>query len=191
MTGERSQRKLRFFNTFDTAIGKAEDMLLEYESQAKPQSARRLLALGEESGFYVALRRIDEEHGTTFARELASLEEYTTPIELAPNESLYDSASKPERGLFFIEEGVLKIERDASLTAGTRRSHFPDPGGSISKLRVRSGTMANEYARLKEANSGPQRQTFRLARVGPGWIVGAVEAVCGMEHAGIHIAVTR
>ena len=105
--GQRSERKLRFFNSLDTAIGKAEDMLLEFQSQEKPQSVRRLLALGEESGFQLALRKVDEQHGTNFAKDLANIEEYTTPIELKPNESLYDSPSRPERGLFFIEEGIL------------------------------------------------------------------------------------
>jgi hypothetical protein len=47
------------------------------------------------------------KHGTSFARALAGLEEYTVPIELVPGESLYDSLSRPERGLFFIEKGVM------------------------------------------------------------------------------------
>lgn len=46
-------------------------------------------------------------YGTNFSDDLAGLEDFTTPIELEPNESLYDSPSRPERGLFFIERGVL------------------------------------------------------------------------------------
>ena len=82
-------------------------MLLDFQIQGKPDSVRRLQVLGEESGFQLALRKFDEQHGSSFAVELANIEEYTTPIELEPNESLYDSTSRPERGLFFIEEGVL------------------------------------------------------------------------------------
>lgn len=82
-------------------------MLLNFQMQGKPDSVRRLQVLGEESGFQLALRKVDEQHGSNFAVDLASIEEYTTPIELEPNESLYDSTSRPERGLFFVEEGVL------------------------------------------------------------------------------------
>lgn len=198
--GERSARKLRFFNSLDTAIGKAEDNLLNFQSQAKAQSVRRLMALGEESGFQLALRKVDEQHGTDFAKKLANIEEYTTPIDLEPNESLYDSASRPERGLFFIEEGVLKIERDSGGAANTRSlrgtssvrgasSNVTD-GGTISGLKARSGSIGREYARLKASNSAPQKRSFRLARVGAGWVVGTVEAVSGMENPGLHIAVT-
>ena len=61
MGGERKKRMLRFFNSLDTAIGKAEDLLLETEQQKKPPSMRKLLAVGEESGFRIALRCIDEQ----------------------------------------------------------------------------------------------------------------------------------
>ena len=60
-SGERSQRMLRFFNSLDTALGKAEDMLLEGPLQEQPQSMRKLLSLGEESGFQVALKAIDTQ----------------------------------------------------------------------------------------------------------------------------------
>ena len=82
-------------------------MLLNYQMVGRRDSTRKLQSLGEESGFQLALRKVDEQHGTNFALELASVEDYTTPIQLEPNESLYDSTSRPERGLFFIEEGVL------------------------------------------------------------------------------------
>lgn len=65
--GERKLRVLRFFNSLDTAIGKAEDMLLESElhetsTHAKgPSMAGKLLSLGEESGFQLALRSIDKQ----------------------------------------------------------------------------------------------------------------------------------
>ena len=107
LSGERSERKLRFFNSLDTALGKAEDMLLNFQVMPKKQSMFELPALDEGSGFKLALRKVDEQHGTDFAHTLEKLDEYTTPILLEPNESLYDSASLPERGLFFIEEGIL------------------------------------------------------------------------------------
>lgn len=167
---------------------------------------------------------ISAQHGTTFAKDLAGLEDYTTPIELEPNESLYDSPSRPERGLFFIEKGVMvscslqsscsfyaldlttqllgvqKIERDADLTANTRgltnrsvlsrAGHFVG-GGSISGLKARTGSVGREVSRMKAFKRGQTQQTFRLARVGAGWVVGAIEAVSGMQNAGIHLAVNR
>lgn len=61
LSGERSERMMRFFNSLDTALGKAEDMLLEVPLQEKPQSIRKLLSLGEDSGFQLALNCIDAQ----------------------------------------------------------------------------------------------------------------------------------
>ena len=71
---------------------------------------------------------------------------------------------------------MQKIERDASLTAGTRSLRtFRGPNqigdGSISELKLRSSKMGLQYAKLKEAHAGPQLQSFRLARVFPGWVL--------------------
>ena len=71
-----------------------------------------------------------------------------------------------------------------------RGSNLIAAGGSISGLKARSGTVGREYARQKASTSTPQQQSFRLARVGAGWVVGAVEAVSGMENPGLHLAVT-
>jgi hypothetical protein len=64
-------------------------------------------------------------------------------------------------------------------------------GGSISDLRHRSGTIGRDYAKLKSTNMQRQQQNFRLARIGAGWVVGAVEAVSGLENSGVHLAVTE
>jgi len=216
LVGERSERNLRFFSSLDIALGKAEDMLLNFQVTPKKQSMYEMPALGEESGFKLALRKVDEQHGTDFAHSLAELDEYTTPIVLEPNESLYDSASLPERGLFFIEEGILvricvcqsvgqvllryshnstlqkKIERDTSMATHTRslRKGVINDGGTVTGLKIRTGSIGREYARLKAADSASHKQSFRLARIGPGWVVGAVEAVSGLENTGLHLAVT-
>jgi hypothetical protein len=58
--GDRSKRKLRFFNSLDIAIGKAEDNLLDIQLHQRGMS-RVLPSLGEESGFQIALRGIDEQ----------------------------------------------------------------------------------------------------------------------------------
>ena len=62
--GEHSERKLRFFTTLDTAIGKAEDLLLEFLFDETTPSMRNLYPLVEESGFQLALCRVDEQVST-------------------------------------------------------------------------------------------------------------------------------
>jgi MFS superfamily sulfate permease-like transporter len=64
-TRERSKRKLRFFPDLDAGIGKAEDMLLDSETDhGKPAvlngDRRRLFSEGD-NGFSFALRHIDEQ----------------------------------------------------------------------------------------------------------------------------------
>lgn len=52
-----------------------------------------------------------QQHGDDgkFSTKLVGLQEYTTLVELSPNERLYGSASTIdlERGLFFIERGIM------------------------------------------------------------------------------------
>ena len=59
--GDRSKRKVRFFNSLDIAIGKAEDYLLDVQLNEKDASSKKLPSLVEESGFQLALRCIDEQ----------------------------------------------------------------------------------------------------------------------------------
>ena len=66
-TGERSKRQLRFFPNLDSALGKAEDMLLETyfeEKEVQPSvhdGRKRLLDRMKDNGFRVALSHIDAE----------------------------------------------------------------------------------------------------------------------------------
>lgn len=66
-TGERSKRRLRFFPSLDTALGKAEDLLLEWHydmaqtDQAPSRPGMRRLARRTTSGFQKALRHIETE----------------------------------------------------------------------------------------------------------------------------------
>ena len=60
-TGDRSKRKLRFFANLDTALGKAEDVILESEfPESESRTRQRLLSEGDH-GFRTALRYIDQE----------------------------------------------------------------------------------------------------------------------------------
>eukprot|EP00536_Pseudo-nitzschia_multiseries_P014892 jgi/Psemu1/262507/estExt_Genewise1Plus.C_7830008 len=179
-TGVRSKRQVRFFARLDAALGKAEDILLESDyvdqlDQVQAHSMRRL-ARRKESGFQTALRYIDTEHGDNFFCELAGLEKYTTMLELQPGEVLYkDGSSKDiERGLFFIEAGVLKEERDTGDTA-TRR------GCDLMTVSSSMGGSGDTLTRIQECSlaisskNAAEHPTFRLARLGVGWVAGTME----------------
>jgi len=196
-TGDRSKRTLRFFDNIDTAIGKAEDKLLEFELRMK-NTSKMTLETCSERGFRRALQCIDQQHGTKFYEILVGLENFTKPIYLRPNQHLYEGVDTCERGLFFIESGIIKIERDANQKVARTKNEVNKSdfdglmvGGSIDAMKCRTGSYGREMARLKASNRGRQQQNFRLARIGAGWIVGMTEAVCGIESPGVHIAVTH
>jgi hypothetical protein len=60
--------------------------------------------------------------------------------------------------------------------------------GSLGQLDARAGSIGKEIAKLKEGTHDTRQQMFRLARVGPGWVLGSIEAVSGMQHPGSHVA---
>lgn len=99
-----------------------------------------------------------------------------------------------DRGLFFVEKGELRIERSTDFTRNTlTRSGFSatfTPVDSIGHLRARQGTIARQIAQLKDSRD-PGTQTFRLARIGPGWVIGDHEALSGLAPCGATIAVDR
>jgi anti-anti-sigma regulatory factor/CRP-like cAMP-binding protein len=230
-TTVRSKRKLRFFASLDAALGKAEDLLLDADGHDKEASSTdnraRLLSEGD-FGFRTALRHIDEEHGDNFSLELLGWQNHTQLVEMNPGDRLYeDKASEDlERGLFFIEVGVMvsissnrfepgvlndlvctnfasmaqlnplqKIEHETSATltrGGTfRSSSIRDPQANVSRTDSLTRIQAMEYSNILEASRSEESRTFRLARIGPGWIAGTLEAVSGRQRPGKHVAVTH
>jgi hypothetical protein len=236
-TGERSKRKIRFFPDLDSAMGKAEDMLLSDSDMYKPdilgENRRRLISDGDvvNSGFGFALRHIDEQvrevkrfvvrimhtashqvlihcavlswqHGREFAEGLHGLQKHTKPLELAPGQCLFSSDGGPVqenmRGFFFIEEGIIKIERDSSVTLTRGSVHdisldgFTssfDSDSSVGQMKARSASLRRRAAQMK--GPGQERTThFRVARVGPGWILGSMEGLSGNQNSGYHVAGT-
>ena len=146
----RSQRKLRFFVDLDTAIGKAEDVLIEISSFEEeillPYDVQK------RDGFYKALYHIDVQHNTNFATELCDFRQYATTLDLVPGDELYEE-NNDQRGFFFIEHGILKMERFASDTISRA-------GNSYSARNTFRGSMS------RFINSGNNHATprFRLAR---------------------------
>jgi hypothetical protein len=82
-SGERSKRLLRFFQSLDAALGKAEDNLLDAEFDEKEAAGQfnrmRLLSEGG-NGFRTALRHIDEEVCALLFRSLSVSTRYLTCI---------------------------------------------------------------------------------------------------------------
>jgi hypothetical protein len=79
-----------------------------------------------------------------------------------------------ERGLFFIEHGVLKVEhsKDQTATRGNMTKEFGSSDGSIGA----GDTLKRIQARcFTGANIAADFQTFRLARIGVGWVAGTLE----------------
>jgi len=156
-------------------------------------------------GLRHALREIDTQHGLTLARHLESLEKFTTPIEIQVGDRLNDAGSENhlnlDRGLYFVESGLLKCEHDstASLTRGrSRTSMFPTPHlrsstDSIGQLRARTATVGRCTNMLKNNPSvlmDHHSNIFRLARIGPGWVIGSISEFTGHEIPGTYTALT-
>jgi CRP-like cAMP-binding protein len=102
---------------------------------------------------------------------------------------------------------LQRVERDSSYSvsrgsgASLRRRakhEFDHPrlgnNGSVGHLNARSRSVAKMDAILKGTSARNMRQEkskFRLARIGPGFVVGVNEASTGLQNIGIHIAVTE
>lgn len=175
--GQRSKKIVRFFVDLDTALGSAEDSLIQDEMVAtrdalSPRSPNK-------SGFRRALKHIDELHGEAFADKLLGLQPYTSLLTLEPGECLYacDGGVVEEslRGLFFIEEGLLKLERDSSLSLTWTRTRSSLGESStrytLENQHARIGTLARHAALCKPGGLIEPQAPLRLARIGPGWYV--------------------
>jgi anti-anti-sigma regulatory factor len=172
----RSKRTLRFFADLDTALGQAEDFWIQSEMVAINESTR--LSPGE-SGFLHALKQIDELHGQEFAQGLVDLQSFVVPLELEPGSCLFqsDGGVVQDRGLFFIESGLLKIETDSGRSLTLTRTYSSQVLNTSAVLTLknqhaRMGSLARKAALAKSKSSvhGPAGpQTLRLARIGPGW----------------------
>jgi CRP-like cAMP-binding protein len=177
-------------------LGIAEDFI-SVEIQAQQKCTKSPYFGQPTGGFKTALKLIDEQHDQEFSKDLLGLEPYTTVLELEPGDRLFacdgGQVEDRERGLFFIESGMLKIERDATetLTRGRNTLTRNRGSGTIGHLHARSGTVGKQRAAIKASSREATTQTFRLARIGPGWVCGAIEGASGLKNTGVHVAVTK
>jgi hypothetical protein len=122
------------------------------------------------------LTKYPEQHGLDYASILKDLHSYVKEVVLQPGES----NDGLERGLFFIEEGIMKIERSSEATLSRSRQA---PSGifqlnSTLKMDAGVGSIGRNNAILKAlGTNGKNVHHFRVARVGPGWITGLHEAL--------------
>lgn len=113
-------------------------------------------------------------------------------VELQPGDEVYDQVN--DRGLFFIEEGVLvsvgqrhgtkiliiymlanscsllgqKIERERHMTVsrvgGEAFSRLTDNHGTFNDLKARTGSIGRAVAELKAGEPLSMKPNFRIAR---------------------------
>ncbi|CAB9515416.1 solute carrier family 26 [Seminavis robusta] len=195
-----------FAPDLESALIKAEDALIREVSglRAKDESESRAMdrvMSDPGQGFLQALKKIDEQHGLDTAHELKALSQYMKPMDLKANEVLHWE-NEIHHGLFFIEYGQLRIEHGADYTISPShqktfpRIHEASPvvnplsNNSLGHLSARSGPWGLQSALLKNSMRGQSEMTeqnFRLARIGPGWVVGMIEECSGMRRAGVYV----
>jgi len=197
-----SHPHLSFVEDLEAALGSAEDGLLKFvacnEERAR-KVGKKLKHLRQMSqfdiGLRLALKQIDEQHSLSFATYLQDLDEYTTAMDLKVGEKL-----DLPRGLYFVEYGLIKAEHDtsASLTRGRQRVYatpmMTKNSDSIGQLSARSATIGRGLNALKALPGGTMSQfshTFRLARVGPGWVIGCISEFTGQDIPGNFICMTE
>lgn len=209
LTPSRQNPHLFFMDDLDASLGKAEDDLLKLVGR----NEERLIQLGKkqrhqritsmiDNGLRYALRKIDEQHQLSFANKLGELEKYAVPKELEPGELLNEPGSEYlERGLYFIESGLIKcsVDANASLTRGRQRSGqmgvelLKRNDMSIGQMNARSATLARNAAMIKSSprhNLSQFENTFRLGRFGPGWVIGTLSEFTGQDIPGAYSCVT-
>lgn len=211
-----STRRRRWMYTQDmeTALAKSEDALLstEFHWFERDQEESRLRSNSIQDGFLYALEKIDEQHGLTTVTDLAGLAPWIQIVELDKGEVLVRHKNP---GLYFVETGLLRVQW--ALANTTRYSTVPRRSGeanasmfspspleeeensqSIGHLNARSATIGRQIAFWKEqhqhhhshGSSANEQQSFRLARIGQGWIIGSIETSNGMKKPGVHVAIS-
>ncbi len=213
------RRQWMYTNDMETALAKAEDALLstEFHLEEMDQKESRLRSNSLHDGFLYSLEKIDEQHGLTTANELVELAAWTQPVELEAGDVLIRDEHP---GLYFVETGLLRVQWSVGNTtrhvtdpnystlpprseqgeASTSLSVLEENLPSIGHLNARSPTIGREMAFWKEQHHHQQQQqssynsneqqSFRLARIGQGWIIGSIEASNGMKKPGVHVAIS-
>lgn len=204
-----TNKHLTFSTDLESALGRAEDELLKFVghneekiTKVGDQLRHKRMVSMVDNGLRHALREIDAQHSLTMSKHLTLLEKHTTPIEINAGDKLNDAGPENNlpRGLYFIEAGLIRCEHDSSatLTRGRSRSnmfaapHLQSSTDSIGQICARSATVGRCANMLKQ-NPGAmmaQNHVFRLARIGPGWVIGSISDFMGQDILGTFTALT-
>ena len=198
----RPSSTVTFTNDLEDALQHAEDFLIDHYGKSKEmeeiRGSKRIAIRNELSqqqlsgenvpvhydGFLHALQLIDHTHHTDTMTSLAGLVSFVKPIDLQPGEAVYETAESVlkgflpefERGIFFVEFGLIRVERDPSLVS----------------VRVPSSSKhGGEQGQLTKKKSGMPINALRLARFGPGWLLGGRELASGLRNPGLYVALTQ
>ncbi|GAX27165.1 hypothetical protein FisN_13Lh286 [Fistulifera solaris] len=144
---------VRFMTDLETALAKAEDGLLSriFPLEIEPRSTR--------DGFVNALHKLEELHSLPTVTALEALRDYTSLVELVPGDVLV----RDEGGIYCVETGVLK------RTALNQTTWQP----SWRHRNIHPPTIGQFHASNRRMTD--LEKSFRVARVGPGWIIGGME----------------
>jgi CRP-like cAMP-binding protein len=139
----------------ETALAKAEDGLL---SRIFPLEVEQRSLTHD--GFVDALLKLEKQHSLPMATALEALCGYTSLVELTPGDVL----AREKGGIYFVETGLLK------RTALNQTTWQP----SWRHRNIHPPTIGQFHA-SSSRRSADLEQSFRVARVGPGWIIGGME----------------
>ena len=92
----------------------------------------------------------------------------------------YQRSNTLERGLFFIEVGILKVERNRGQKAFRRGGSSELSVGSEASPEEKEGALRDISEKtisetFRDTSGKTDSETFRLARLGEGWVVGTME----------------
>ena len=90
------------------------------------------------------------------------------------------------RSAWLTQRLVQKIDRVSEIT--NTRSGMGTSTYSLNQLKARSTTIGRHFAGVKAMKEESPSQTFRVARVGPGWVLGTIEALSGLINPGSTVA---
>jgi MFS superfamily sulfate permease-like transporter len=167
---------LRLPPTMESALMKAEDGLLKFEFKTEEREMRHFLERNksDKDGFLHTLELINQKQRISIALNLKGLLPYTKRLSLAAGESLLHnldgSDNARERGLFFIEQGIMRVERDA-------HANLTRTGNTFNSITSFNDSMRNDSSvsltKLKDAwvkeLSLEDKRNVRIARIGSGW----------------------
>ena len=214
-----AQKRVKFVDTLDVALGAAEDIVLENVGRVKEMeriAAKERKMIRQHSivqgadrqeinleGFRYALHLVDVHLGLNVSEKLSdSFASYVYPVDLEVGENLHaktasvcglGDADDVGGGLFFIEYGLIQADRDPQHSIKSNsviRRQLNSSTNSISALDARSLNLGQSAYKHKLETEQKKSLTFRLARLGPGFVVGCAGYASGLTLAGSYTAVT-